>query len=125
MLTEAELERVTSRYENAEKKCVELEKELHSMSHQLRILETSEEQNSNREETFEKQLRELSDQLKEVRNPFSISFHRFDFSSKRLAPLYYAHNFFFLFSSLNFVLIMLYLTFCRLNNVRSCRNVNY
>lgn len=67
MLTEAELERAVTRYENAEKKCVELEKELHAITHQLRVLESSEERNAHREETFEKQVRELNERLKQVR----------------------------------------------------------
>uniref|UniRef100_A0A8W8HLT8 Tropomyosin n=2 Tax=Magallana gigas TaxID=29159 RepID=A0A8W8HLT8_MAGGI len=65
---EGELERAEERYELAESKVKTLEDELHVATNSLKALEISDEKASQREDSYEETIRDLTQRLKDAEN---------------------------------------------------------
>ncbi|XP_014773965.1 tropomyosin Tod p 1.0102 isoform X9 [Octopus bimaculoides] len=67
-ITEVDLERAEARLEAAEAKIVELEEELKVVGNNMKSLEISEQEASQREDSYEETIRDLTHRLKEAEN---------------------------------------------------------
>merc|ERR1711976_194536 len=67
-MTESELERAEERADNAEGKITELEEELKVVGNNMKSLEISEQEASQREDSYEESIRDLTQRLKEAEN---------------------------------------------------------
>ncbi|XP_048732481.2 tropomyosin-2 isoform X16 [Ostrea edulis] len=65
---EGELERAEERYELAERKVLELEEELKVVGNNMKSLEISEQEASQREDSYEETIRDLTQRLKDAEN---------------------------------------------------------